>query len=126
MRREDWEHWGEQSVDSCTFISTAEGYTEWLKAQTWDSRVDPLYRLEEILSCWLGFFSCLISLLLSFWDSSYTYVRPFGHVPHACYTLLCFLFLFLAVLHLEIFCSPVSEFTSSFFCCVQSSLNAIH
>lgn len=74
----------------------------------------------------LNFFSCFISLLLYFWDSSYTYVRPFGHVPLACYALLCFPFLFLFVLHLEIFCPPVFEFITSLFCCVQSSVNAIH
>lgn len=83
-----------------------------------------IWRSYSVVS--LEVFSCLVSLLLSFWHSSYTCVRPFGHVTHACCALLCFPFLFLSVLHLEISCSPVFEFTTSLLCCVQSSVNAIH
>lgn len=34
------------------------------------------------------FFFCLIFSLLSFWDSNYTYVRPFDHVSRACCAVL--------------------------------------
>lgn len=126
MRREDWEHWGKWSFDSCTFIyhcwrihrvvgSTDLGFTCWSPAS---------FGGNTRLLAWI-FFPALSPCFCTS-GTPVILTLPFGHVPLACYALLCFPFLFLFVLHLEIFCPPVFEFITSLFCCVQSSVNAIH